>query len=81
LIRDNLGIKSERISKNKKKRKGNCDPIRKDCFLSAKGFDLLNVCYFGSKYSSYLYKNWRGLLFMLVAIYVDRHQCRWTLLF
>lgn len=43
MICDNSGIRSERISKNKKKRKGNCDPIRKDCFLSARGFDLLNL--------------------------------------
>jgi hypothetical protein len=46
LIHDNSGIRSERISKNKKKRKGYCDPIRKDGFLSARRFDLLNVFYF-----------------------------------
>ena len=45
MIRDNSGIRSERISKNKKKRKGTCDPIRKDCFLSARRFDLFSVCY------------------------------------
>ena len=45
MISDNLGIRSERISKNKKKRKGTCDPIRKDCFLSARRFDLFSVCY------------------------------------
>ena len=67
-----------------------CDPIRKDCFLSARRFDLLNVCYFVWKYSSYSYKNTGrllslvmncNLLFMFFIQTAIIHECigDWTI--